>query len=331
LKISNIQLLQEGAKMDSKKLTYIQTIAEEGNITKAAKKLYLSQPALTIFLNKLESQLGIKLFDRNRSPIQLTYAGERYLTEMKKAVQIEQALYREFEEIAQNRKGRLIIGIGNARGDYWLPFIIPEFMKRFPGVSIKVVEGKSSSFEEELVNGQIDLAITALPIFSPDIEYEIISEEVIFLAVNQGNPILEGLDLTGNSLHNLLRIDPKRLDGQKFLCPSPGHGLYRCTMQLFEKHGIHPGQLEEINNSDTAYHLACNGFGLVFTPDTSATPPYPAVQPVFCTLDDPPYTRKIVAAYCKYIGCSPIAQNFIDVARTVVSTCPALQIPDIPL
>lgn len=312
--------------MDDKKLMYIQTIAEEGNITKAAKRLYLSQPALTIFLNKLENQLKIKLFDRSKSPVRLTYAGERYLTEMRKIAQIEHALYREFDAIAKNKRGRLVIGIGNARGDYWLPFIMPEFMKRYPDIDIKVTEGTSSEFEEKLLTGKIDLAITALPIFSLDIDYEIISEEILFLAVDQENPLLHGLNTKNTSIHDLLRLDPERLNGQKFLCPSPKHGLYRCAMQLFEKYGIRPGKIEEINNSDTAYHLACNGFGVVFTPDSSATPPYPAKQPVFCTIDDPPYTRKIVAAYCKYIGCSPIAKKFIDVAKEVVSTCPALQV-----
>lgn len=313
---------------EGKKLEYIQTIADEGNITKAAKKLYVSQPALTIFLNKLEGELGVRLFERNRTPIRLTYAGERYLTEMRKIVRIEQALFQEFEEIAQNRRGHLTIGIGNARSDYWLPYIMPEFVRQFPNIEIKIVEGRSSTFEEGLINGTLDLAITALPMVSPDIDYEIISEEIIFLAVNQGNPILEGLDTSNTSVHHLLKIDPKRLNGQKFICPSPGHGLYRCTMQLFERHGIRPGKIEEINNSDTAYHLACDGFGLVFTPDSSATPPFPSSQPVFCTVDDPPYTRKIIAAYSKDTGCSIIARHFIDVTKEVVSTCPALQIPD---
>lgn len=313
--------------MSSKRLRYVETIAQEGNLTKAAKRLYMSQPALTIFLNKLENEMGVKLFDRTQNPIRLTFAGERYLSEMKKIVQIEKNLRKELKEIASNQRGRLTVGIGNARGDYWLPFIMTEFKKRNPCIDVRIMEGRSSEFEEWLLSGTINLAITALPIFSPDIVYETITQEMIFLAVNQGNPILDGLDAENTSLHHLLLIDPSRLNGQKFLCPAPGHGLYHCTMQIFEKHGICPGEIEEINNSDTAYHLACSGFGLVFTPDSSATPPYPPREPVFCTVDQPPNSRKIVAAYNRYMGCSPIMRKFIDITKEVVETCPALQIP----
>lgn len=314
--------------MDNRKLKYVEMIAQEGNLTKAAKRLYMSQPALTIFLNKLENQLGVKLFDRTRNPICLTFAGERYLSEMRKVVQIEQNLEKEFQEIAANQRGRLSVGIGNARGDYWLPFIMTEFKRQYPHIDVRIMEGRGSQFEEWLLTGKINLAITALPIFSPEISYETISSETIFLAVCKGHPILKGYDTSHSSLRHLLRIDPNLLNGQKFLCPSPGHGLYHCTMQIFERYGICPGELEEINNSDTAYHLACAGFGLVFTPDSSATPPYPPENPVFCTIDDPPYSRKIVAAYSRYVGCTPIARKFIDVTKEVVTSCPALQIPE---
>lgn len=313
--------------MKQHQLTYIEVIAQEGNLTKAAQKLFMSQPALTIFLNKLEQQLGVKLFDRSHSPISLTFAGKIYLEETRKIIQLEERLHRQLKEISLNQRGHLRVGIGNARGTYWLPFIMPEFKKDYPNIDIHIFEGKGSEFEEWLLTGKIDLAITALPIFSLNLAYEFISEETIFLAINQGNPILRGMDLTGNGLHHLLKIDAHLLNGQKFFCPSRGHGLYHCTMQIFERHGICPGEIEEINNSDTAYHLACAGFGLVFTPDSSATPPYPPKLPVFCTVDDPPCTRKIVVAYPKDTGCSVIARKFIDVTKRVVQSCPSLQIP----
>lgn len=70
--------------MDHSKFEYVLAIAKEKNMTQAAKKLYISQPALTVTINKLEERLGVKLFDRTSNPIQLTYAGERYITRCKK-------------------------------------------------------------------------------------------------------------------------------------------------------------------------------------------------------------------------------------------------------
>ena len=316
--------------MDHSKFEYVLAIAKEKNMTQAAKKLYISQPALTVTINKLEERLGVKLFDRTSNPIQLTYAGERYITEMQKIIALEHRLSNELEEIAGMRRGRLVIGIGNARGEYWLPHIVPPFLKAYPGIDIKIVEGKSDVFEEGLLKGTIDLCITALPNMSLDIDFDIICEETIILAVAPGHPILKGKNLSGNDLEHLLYIEPERLNGQTFICPSPGHGLYRCTWQIFEKHGIKPGEIREINNSDTAFHLASEGLGLVFTPDNSVTPPYPPHIPVCCTVDLPPYRRKIIAAYNKHIGLSPSAQAFIQLTKDIVATSPALKIPPLP-
>ena len=66
------------------KLNYIIAIAEERNLTQAAKRLYISQPTLTLYLNRLENELGVKLFDRTKSPVTLTDAGAYYLEKMKK-------------------------------------------------------------------------------------------------------------------------------------------------------------------------------------------------------------------------------------------------------
>lgn len=319
--------MEAGGKMDKEKLKYLQTVAEEGNITKAAKRLYISQPALTAFINKVEKKYGVKLFDRNAKPIRLTYAGERFLAMEQQILNLQSRLEEEMEEIAQKRRGRLILGIGNTRGDFWLPHILPKFLKTHPGIEVKIVEGKNDSFEKALRDGSMDLCIQSLPIMSMEIDYEVISEEMILLAVSRNHPILEGKDLRGNSVYHPIVMEPERLNGQKFICPSAGHGLYNCTAYFFEKFSIKPGEMVEINNSDTAFHLASEGLGLVFTPEGSMTPPLPETLPIFCTLETPPYKQKIVGAFNKVIGLSPAAADFIELTRTVVATCPALRAP----
>ena len=82
------------------KLNYIIAIAEERNLTQAAKRLYISQPTLTLYLNRLENELGVKLFDRTKSPVTLTDAGAYYLEKMKKIYASEQALRSQIHFIA---------------------------------------------------------------------------------------------------------------------------------------------------------------------------------------------------------------------------------------
>ena len=315
---------REGSRLDFSKTEYIVKIAELRSMSKAAKALYVSQPALTKYVNKLEAELGTKLFDRTVTPIQITYAGERYIAEMNKILDIKQGLDREIEEIAYMRGGRLVLGIGSARGMFWLPYILPPFMCDYPGIEVRIVEGTSDEFEEGMMQGVIDISIYALPVKAEGIDYEVLMDERMVLAVPQGHELLAGRDLSRNGLDNLLYIEPQRLNGQHFIGLTPGQGLHRTCQLIFERHGIKPESVMELTNSDTAFLLACQGLGLAFTPEDAALNLKVPRQPIYCTVDDPPYTRKIVAAYKKHRSLSRVARKFIETTRTIVTTAPEL-------
>ena len=114
------------------KLDYVLTLAEERNMRRAAAKLYISQPGLTAYINKLEQYLGVKLFDRTVTPIQVTEAGALYISRMKELRQSETMLRSQLAELG-NRRRTLRIGIGVTRGSLWLPYLLPTFQKNAPG------------------------------------------------------------------------------------------------------------------------------------------------------------------------------------------------------
>ena len=108
------------------KLEYVLAIAEEQNLTRAARKLYISQPTLTLYLNRLEAELGVRLFDRGRTPIRLTDAGRYYIDKMKQIYYAELALRNDLRLVADPEQ-TLVIGIGQVRGHHWLPKLLPGF------------------------------------------------------------------------------------------------------------------------------------------------------------------------------------------------------------
>lgn len=304
--------------MDSYKLKYVITIAEEQSISKAAKRLYVSQPALTKHINNLEKELGIKLFDRTATPIHLTYAGELFLSRARQILAVEHQMQLEFEEIAAMRRGRLNIGIGSSRGYFWLPHLLPPFMKQYPGIDVKICEGTNSYFEESLSKGTLDIAFYALPIESADLDYEEICDERILLFASPEEEILEGLDISKASFKNPLYVDPHRLSGARFFRLPPGSGLYRTTEQIMARHGIKPGSVMELTNSDTAYALAAEGLGVTFSPESCYFYPNYPKKPICCTVESPPFSRKIVAVYRKDTPLSPVKRNFIDLTKDIV-------------
>lgn len=306
-------------KITPEQFNYLLMVVEEKNITRAAEKLYISQPALSNFINKVESYYGVKLFDRSQNPVVLTYAGEKFIREMGKIIQIQQKFDNEMEELANHRISRLTIGIGNTRGCDWLPYLLPAYKEEFPELDIKIIEGNSDQIEQKLLAGTMDLSITTLPIRALGLEYETITIERVYLIIPPGHPILEGKDITGNDLDHPIMILPEELNGQTFICPAEGYGLHRYTYNVFEKYNILPGDIVEINNSDTAFQLACYGTGLVFTPDSSFLPPFPAIRPVIAQINNKPLIRYVVAAYNAAVGLSPSAKKLIDLTKKIIT------------
>ena len=90
--------------MNIKHAQYMLTVLQEGNITNAAKKLYISQPSLSQMIKLVENNLGTPIFNRSTDPITLTYAGQRYMDAARQVLAINENLKKEIEEITQDRK-----------------------------------------------------------------------------------------------------------------------------------------------------------------------------------------------------------------------------------
>lgn len=163
--------------MSLDKFDYVLALAEERNLTRAAKKAFISQPALTNYINKLESQLGTKLFDRTVTPIQVTRAGSLYIERMKKIQMAQNSLLNELKMLG-SQEVVFHFGIGSTRGSHWLPYLLPEFCRRHPEVAFQLHEHGEAFLEDGVRNGEIDLAFctlqlpiytrTSVAAFSPD-------------------------------------------------------------------------------------------------------------------------------------------------------------------
>ena len=122
------------------KLDYVLAIAEEQNLTRAAKKLYISQPTLTMYLNRLEENLGVKLFDRKKNPITITPAGRRYIEKMTEISEEEQILRGELKSV-QNPAQTFRIGSSRVRGHYYLPPLLRILSKQHPDMNFVISLG----------------------------------------------------------------------------------------------------------------------------------------------------------------------------------------------
>ncbi|MGI5933591.1 MAG: LysR family transcriptional regulator [Lawsonibacter sp.] len=317
--------------LDFTKFHYVEMVAELKSFTKAAERLFISQPALTKSISKLERDLGVKLFDRTSTPVQLTYAGERYLAGMKNISVMSYQLDRELEEISNTRKERLIVGIPDTRSQRWLPKILPDFLQKRPGIDLRIVEAHSTGLvEKQLAQGTIDLAaVVTLPMTTAGLDYEVIYEEQLLLMASPQHPIFSEIDLTSVDLRQkvLHYLRPERLQDQPYIAYTVEQGLQRAANQLFTRFSIHPRQVLEISNTATARSLAQNNMGFIITTTNSVlTQKRNGHDAIYFTVTDPAMVRSVIVSYKRGQELSPAAQCFIktiqDAARSVPELCP---------
>lgn len=125
--------------MEIRQFTYVNMVAECGSMTKAAAKLFITQPALSNYISKLEEELGTKLFDRSVTPMKLTFSGEKYLEHARTVMMQIDNMEREIRDITNHQTGRLRLGFPNERIIYMLPALLPVFHENIRGFVLKLI------------------------------------------------------------------------------------------------------------------------------------------------------------------------------------------------
>ena len=142
---------------------YFLTIAAERSVSKAAERLYLSQPYLSQYLARLEKELGARLFDRSHTPLLLTPAGELYRSYLESVSLLGRRLDSQLSELQEHKGNTLHIGVAIWRGSVLLPDILPRYTADHPEVRIVLHEHPSNELLELIQNDVIDFAVLTRP------------------------------------------------------------------------------------------------------------------------------------------------------------------------
>lgn len=149
--------------MDIKQLKYFLTIAEEGQITSAAKRLHMAQPPLSQQLKLLEEELGVKLVERGSRHIQLTDAGEILRNKARQILELTDSTVTEIKDYSNGLKGTLQIGTVSSSGAMLLNNVISDFHKKYSGIKFEIHEGNTFTILDLLNKGIIEIGIVRTP------------------------------------------------------------------------------------------------------------------------------------------------------------------------
>lgn len=297
--------------MDFREFRYMITVADCQSITKAAAKLYVSQPSLSHLIARVEQELGLKLFDRTAYPIRLTYAGERYVDTARKILMLDDDMRREFMDISEGRKGRITVGIPTERGGYMLPGILTRFKKEFPGIEVSVLEGSSELLIDSVLKGQTNFIIIPETQKVPELEQELIyREELFFIA---GHEMVKEFNCCLDS-HT---VNPEKLSGMPFVLQNRGHSIRKIADSIFKKYQIIPQVVMETHSSLTAATMAAAGSAATIVPARTVEMVNQADGYGIYSIGKPPVTWDVMACYRKDAYLDKTQRRFITIAQEI--------------
>jgi LysR family hydrogen peroxide-inducible transcriptional activator len=289
--------------MEMHQLRYVVAVARTGNFSRAAEQCHIAQPSLSQQIQKLEDELGERLFDRMKRVAKLTPHGQAFLRHAVRILEEVDAAQREVTDAQNLLRGTINVGVLPTIAPYLLPGVIAEFTATFPGLVIVVQEDTTARLLAMSLAYELDFAVTSLPIHDDRFEVRELFSEDLLLALP--------------STHRLARkrtVKAADLDGERLIVMKEGHCLGDQVLNFCERSEVHPNISFRSAQLETVQALVRAGVGISLIPAMAARSDS-SEQLKFCPFAAPRPSRKIVTLWPKQRPPGRAATEFIEMVR----------------
>ena len=274
--------------MTLNELRYIVAVAQERSFGRAAAKCFVSQPALSVAIQKLEDELGTQLFERGKSEVSVTPVGAR-VVEQAQLVLEEAARIREIARAGRNQLvGSLKLGVIYTVAPYLLPDLIPVLHLRAPEMPLELEENLTEVLEVELKSGRLDAAIIALPFAPPGVATVFLYEEPFQVVVPSEHKWAKR-----RSVH------PDELVGEHAILLNVGHCFRDQVLDACPELNRQDVPTARTNSLETVRNMVASGLGVSVLPRDALTPKYHSNLVVPVPFTKPAPSRRIALAWRK--------------------------------
>lgn len=242
--------------VDIRRLKFFIVTAEERNIGRAAERLHITQPPLTRHIQSLEDELGVQLFRRTSSGVELTQAGTALLVHAKNITAHVELATEQIRRVAAGKEGRIDIGIfGSAMLDI-IPRILSSFSQACPHVKVVLHNAAKDRQLEALQQGRIMIAFDRYFRPVPELQSELISQESLWIALNQRNPLAQKSSITLADL----KVEP--------LIGEQDQSVLFANQELFRLQNFSPLIVHKAADMISAVVMVSGGFGSALVPES---------------------------------------------------------------
>lgn len=271
--------------MEMHQLRYMVTLARTGNFSRAAEQCNVAQPSLSQQIQKLEAELGERLFDRMKREVRLTPHGTAFLRRAVRILEEVDAARREASDALDLKHGSIAIGILPTIAPYLLPPVMARFSTQFAGVEINVHEDTTAQLLKLVHAYEIDFAVVSEPIVDDRLTVTELFTEELLLALPPRHPLAKKRSLTSADLRD-----------QKLIVMKSGHCLGDQVLGFCERQEVKPRISFRSAQLETVQELVCAGLGLSLVP-AMARRTHPRRAPEYRSLQAPSPARKIVLVW----------------------------------
>lgn len=296
------------------KLKYVVTVAEEKSITKAAKKLYISQPSLSLSIHAIEDSLGTELFIRGKNSVTLTPAGQAYVEWAKVTLESAKQLEAKLNKIQAGSKRQLDIGASWQRSAALLPESISRFYDRTKDCNIKIHEDVSANLSSALQADRLDIIIS-LPHADTTLYRSVpLFQERFLLAAS------DQVDIPCARAEPYAYVDKSAIIGQPVIMLQEQQYLGKVMRNLLLGLNYIPEKSTECTNIETVHSLVSQNMGVTLLPDVSVF--LRRIENVnYYMFNDPTLSCTVAAVYKKNNPKLEDIELFVQCLKDYIRSC----------
>lgn len=251
---------------DLQQLQAFIAVAERGSFRAAADEIHLSPPALSRRIEKLESIIGTRLFNRTTREVELTSLGRVFLERARAAIDDLESAILGISDIAMTRSGRVTVACVPSAAIYFLPQAISTFSAKYPSIRIRVIDESMNQTLQSVLTGESDFGIGFMNTLMPEIAFEGIHDDPFVVAMRRDHPLAKRQQVSWSHIETERLISVARSSGNRQLLDD-----------VMSKVGLNPHFAFEVSHIGTLLGMVEAGLGIAAVPRTALPSNHPTV------------------------------------------------------
>ncbi|MBB1077650.1 hydrogen peroxide-inducible genes activator [Rhodoferax sp. 4810] len=287
-------------------LRYLVAFADQLSFSRAAEQCQVSQPSLSVALQRLEDELGVILIERAKHHVGLTEVGERVVAQARKSLEEVGRI----ETVAQSGKdplaGTFRLGVIHTIAPYLLPDLIPALQKEAPGLTLYIEESMTALLADYLKYGTVDAAIVALPFDIPGIDTQALYDEVFEVVVPKNHPWAARE-----------RISAAEIGAEDVLVLKAGNCFREQVLDACPEISHNDASMRQGHSIETIRAMVASGYGISVLPKSALSALYQSDLVASVPFEDPAPLRRVALAWRRSSVHQPVVQALVTAVRNM--------------